>query len=81
MNDKVEAAKVILRANECKDINSDIDDDVAYNCLYYHLSPKCFSETFGPRGIELGEIVKTDTQTKFNNCWKESDDGYLYSGD
>ena len=34
------------------------------------MSPKCFINNFGERGIELGEVVDEESERAFNSCWK-----------
>ena len=57
-------------------MDTDEDEAISFNCLYFNLSPKCFTATFGERGLEFGEIAKHETLLKFNNCWKEGDVSY-----
>ena len=67
VQERVNAAKVKLLATRCQEIE---DDRVGFNCLYYNMSPKCFIDFFGERGIELGEYVPIDTHKKYNKCWQ-----------
>ena len=57
---KLDDIKLEIKAQKCGD---DEDEWQSFNCLNYNLSPKCFVEVFGQRGIEFGEIVREDTQS------------------
>ena len=37
---------------ECKDL---IADDFSYSCVTYQISPSCFREHLGNRGLEFGQ--------------------------
>ena len=66
LQERIDAAKVKLKATRCQEIE---EERVSFNCLYYNLSPKCFIDHFGERGLEIGEYVSPEMHKKFNRCW------------
>ena len=56
-----------VRSAKCPEIEGEA---LLFNCLYYNLSPKCFINNFGERGIEIGEVIDDDARDAFESCWK-----------
>ena len=50
------------------------DERLLVNCIYFHVSRKCFVEAFGSNGLELGEAMTDGAENKFNNCYKRETD-------
>ena len=40
------------------------------------MSSRCFLDTFGPRGMELGEVMSEKKEKEFNSCWKTEKNFY-----
>ena len=62
-----------MKSSKCSEIE---DDNLLFNCLYYNLSSRCFHETFGSRGLELGEVMSEKKEKEFNSCWKTEKNFY-----
>lgn len=57
------------------------DEHLLFTCQNYNLSPKCFVQWFGEQGPEIGEVVDSETERQFLNCWKLETDIYEKSNE
>ena len=71
LENRVKQEKLRVRSVYCPEIE---DEKLLFNCVSYNLSPTCFINTFGDRGIELGEITTPKQEKDFNTCWKRERD-------
>eukprot|EP00356_Strombidium_inclinatum_P001977 CAMPEP_0170479328 /NCGR_PEP_ID=MMETSP0208-20121228/609_1 /TAXON_ID=197538 /ORGANISM="Strombidium inclinatum, Strain S3" /LENGTH=89 /DNA_ID=CAMNT_0010751703 /DNA_START=38 /DNA_END=307 /DNA_ORIENTATION=+ len=53
LNDQIKSEKARVKSMKCPEIEG---EKLQFNCVYYNLSPNCFVETFGERGLEMGEV-------------------------
>ena len=52
MNEKYKHEKDRVQEKHCAEIE---DTRLLFNCIHYHMSPKCFAGFYGLKGLELGE--------------------------
>ena len=57
--------KAEMRASFC----SMFDEELALNCIFFHLDYECFLKYFGKTGLEFGEYSQTK-ENNFVDCYK-----------
>ena len=55
-----------VKAQFCDEIE---DPQLIQNCLNYNVSPNCFFEHFGNKGLEIGELADDSTTSDYKTCF------------
>ena len=66
LKNAVRDQKVRVKSANCPEIE---DERLLVNCLYFHISRKCFVDTFGLSGLELGESITDAAENNFAKCY------------
>ena len=69
---KSKQSAIVEEKKKVKKFCAEIEDELlAWNCIYYHISPKCFIDVLGEQGLELGEVYTDKLETEYLICWHQ----------